>query len=374
MYIAFAYSFPPENGAMRPLINNIIRAIPDNGYIVTSRGIIRIQTGLRNEYIHTWYRVSPYTRIETKIKVRLGIPIFPDIMGYWARKAYKKATKILITEQIDTVISFSYPNSAHNAASKLAKKHGLKWIAYIADPIVNGLMYEKGSNKVKKKIELMEKNIITNASSVIVNSVSYYTQLTAKYGNVKRILHGYSEKYDQASKCVKIERRLVHYGNIYGDRSVKAWTRAINEVNNGNIEYYNYGNIKQNERESANNAGILVKGPIEYDDYIQHTKESLGLILICGESKASRICLPSKIIDYIGSMRPVFVFAPKDSEASFIARDMGFCFGDTADFSRCLNEYQKYIRKLSTKPFVSEKREKYAFSEMQKIFVKEYNK
>lgn len=327
MYIALAYSYPPENGAMRPLIYSIMSAIPDSGYIITSNGVI-YKTEQKETYILRWKRTNPYTRISTTIKQRLGINIYPDILQYWSNAAYKVAIRIIKEVSINSVISFSYPHSAHICASKLANKYHMKWYAYIADPLVNGLLYEKSRVGMRKSISKLESKILREAAVTIVNSRMYYEQINCR-GNVAHIVHSYSNIYDKC-QIGQVGKEVAHFGNVYGDRSIITWVYAIEQLNRKDIKHSNYGSIKEEEKSIANSVHVQQYSAMEYEKYIKKTMECMGLIVMCGNSLGSRNSFPSKVVDYIGSCRPILVFAPEKSSIA------GIC--DGGQITLCSNE------------------------------------
>ncbi|MBO6104882.1 MAG: glycosyl transferase GT4 family protein, partial [Methanobrevibacter sp.] len=58
---------------------------------------------------------------------------YPDGMKYWHESALKEASKIMDDEEIDAIISSSWPITCHTIAKDLKEKHDVPWIADLRD-------------------------------------------------------------------------------------------------------------------------------------------------------------------------------------------------------------------------------------------------
>ena len=58
---------------------------------------------------------------------------YPDGMKYWYESAFKEASKIMDTEEIDAIISSSWPITCHTIAKDLKEHQDIPWIADLRD-------------------------------------------------------------------------------------------------------------------------------------------------------------------------------------------------------------------------------------------------
>ena len=58
---------------------------------------------------------------------------YPDGMKYWQEYAFREASKIIEEEEIDAIISSSWPITCHTIAKDLKDKYGILWIADLRD-------------------------------------------------------------------------------------------------------------------------------------------------------------------------------------------------------------------------------------------------
>ena len=58
---------------------------------------------------------------------------YPDGMKYWYESAYREASRIIEEEQIDAIISSSWPITCHTIAKELKDNYGICWIADLRD-------------------------------------------------------------------------------------------------------------------------------------------------------------------------------------------------------------------------------------------------
>ena len=58
---------------------------------------------------------------------------YPDGMKYWHESAFEEASKLIEEEEIDAIISSSWPITCHTIAKDLNEKYNLPWIADLRD-------------------------------------------------------------------------------------------------------------------------------------------------------------------------------------------------------------------------------------------------
>ena len=58
---------------------------------------------------------------------------YPDGMKYWHESAFEEASKLIEEEEIDAIISSSWPITCHTIAKDLKEHHDIPWIADLRD-------------------------------------------------------------------------------------------------------------------------------------------------------------------------------------------------------------------------------------------------
>jgi len=68
--------------------------------------------------------------------------------------------------------------------------------------------------------------------------------------------------------------------------------------------------------------------PVSYIESLRLASESSGLLLIDAPAQLS-VFLPSKLVDYIGTQRPIFGVTPEGTSRELILRSGGLCADPT---------------------------------------------
>ena len=184
---------------------------------------------------------------------------YPDGMKYWYESAFKEASKLIEEEEIDAIISSSWPITCHTIAKDLNEKYNIPWIADLRDlwnlnPYVSHTFIR---NYFEKRLEL---KTFENA-----DALSTTTDLAAKTlstlhpdNRIVPILSGYDKddfkfldelvsKNDDFSSDFSEKLKFIYAGSLYsGKRDPSYLFEAIRQLEDENkldsskisIEFY----------------------------------------------------------------------------------------------------------------------------------------
>ena len=93
----------------------------------------------------------------------------PDPRKGWVKYAVEKATEVIKSENIATVITSSPPHSTQLIGLKLKKRLGIKWICDLRDPWTDIYYYEllNHSSFSHKQNQKLEKTVLHDADHIV---------------------------------------------------------------------------------------------------------------------------------------------------------------------------------------------------------------
>lgn len=261
----------------------------------------------------------------------------PDQYRDWANKAKYFIKEVLdkSTDKPSMVISFGVPMSDHLIGLFLKKKMGMTWVAHFSDPWSDNPFKRHHflSKYVNKRLEKM---VISNADEVIFTSVETKNLVMKKYPKLNKglVLGHYFDRelYPLQPQDVDKSSGIIirHVGNFYGYRSPEPLFQALANINKtkpsllNNVSFEFFGGIAPRMLKGKALASLpegLVKfeGNVDYKMSLEKMVTSDLLLLIDAPAKES-VFLPSKLIDYLGSYRPVMGITPPGTSQKLLSR------------------------------------------------------
>jgi glycosyltransferase involved in cell wall biosynthesis len=285
----------------------------------------------------------------------------PDPSIIWAIRAKETAIKILSLKKFDVLITWGQPMSDHIAGLQIKKKTEIKWIAHFSDPWIDNPYINLGYVTYKIN-QCMERNVILNADTVIFTSDATKYTVMKKYSPKIRdkafvIPHAFDPKLFSEFCNTSRDKPLTisHIGNLYGFRGFDEVLKALvmlrgkepflfDEVSIKIIGTVN-SDIKDKTARLSLNEKVLFTPPIPYLDSLQEMENSDVLLIV--ESKYDRgLFLPSKLIDYLGSNRPLLGIVNPNSTSAKIINDAG---GIVADINNVEDIYRSIVELIHAK-------------------------
>lgn len=274
----------------------------------------------------------------------------PDILVY-SNNRMLKAVRSLAPENYHAMVSWSQWHSVHLVALSVKRQFPrLRWMAHFSDPWVDNV-YVSYSRLGRLINERMERRVIEGADRICFTTRQTADIVMKKYptGWVNKVTvhpHPYdSSLYGQKLKqdgLVKEQMILRYLGTFYGPRSPEPLFMALREIS----EKYPYALqgvsfelvgvtpaefLQTEDYQTLPNGLVTIVSPVDYRTSLKLMAQSQALLLIDAPGSES-VFLPSKLIDYIGSGRPIFGITPPGASADLIAQ-LGGLVANPSDVS-----------------------------------------
>jgi len=288
------------------------------------------------------------------------VKIFSNFFRY-----RKEALKMIRKKDYDIIYSSSVPSYTHYPAYLIKKKHKdrIKWIASFSDPIKDNLYVEEANKRYE---ELSIKGKIAFHIENYIHNNPRYQELTFQHANLlifpneelrdymigdsKTLLEksliipfNYIEEWDIYKNLMSNTKfldneivKFVHFGNIYGLRKVEKVLLALKEIKEeknkkdfvfvqyGPVEPYVLELVKEYELEDV----FEIKEKISYEDCMNKMNEEADVLVIfdtiLGEDELQP-WVPSKILEYILTRKPIFSVTTKRSAVFRMLKDNNIC-------------------------------------------------
>ena len=304
---------------------------------------------------------------ELKLSAKnLNVFKIKKLMNLYAKESIKMAEK----NNYDYVISFSVPNYTHISGYKVKRKYKdkIKWIACFSDPITNNIYIENmKKNGLKNYLFCFFLKLLQYNGKIEKNALKYSNRLIFICDELRDyVTKGKKEYLDKSIiypityvkewinykklKAIGINNKqrknnkltFAHFGNIYGLRKIDKFLDAIyelkkeGEIDFSKIEIHQYGDIDRTTRlVLANHEDdniIQVHERVDYDKCIDIMNNNDVLIIFDTISNNKiQPFLPSKIVDYLLTNKPIFAVTMKESPLYRMINDNHICVSYNID-------------------------------------------
>lgn len=290
---------------------------------------------------------APLTGIAHRLAMRL-MPFYgrsPDEFVSWSRQAALLAIKWLErpSNMVDVLATFGEPMSDHIVGLELKQRFGLPWLAHFSDPWVDNPFrrFQPLANLRNRKLEAQ---VIEAADSVIFTSEETRQLVMRKYPTTWMektfvLPHSFDpDDFAQITQQLNPEKIVLRYlGNFYGHRTPFPLFSALERLANAHPETLADirvelvgslpGWMRWHPALKRLPPGLLeICNPVSYQRSLE-LMSSADLLLVIDAPALHSVFLPSKLIDYAGSGKPILGIVPPGASHKLIAR-LG---GSTAD-------------------------------------------
>ncbi len=259
---------------------------------------------------------------------------YPDGMKYWHESAFKEASKIMDEEEIDAIISSSWPITCHTIAKDLKGHQDIPWIADLRDlwnlnPYVSHTFIR---DYFEKRLELKtfeNADALTTTTDLAAETLSTLHPMS----RIVPILSGYDKddfkfleelvsKNDSFSNDFSEKLKFIYAGSLYGGKRDPTYLfEAIrqledeNKLDSSKISIEFYGDSIGLE-EIANRYGLLdivhIGGKIAHEEVLKKQLNSDVLLLISWDNEKEKMFIPGKIYEYFALKKPVLSIGYKE--------------------------------------------------------------
>lgn len=263
----------------------------------------------------------------------------------WVFPAVRSLKKLDLSSY-DLILSCSQPHANHLIGYWLKERTRKPWIAYFSDPWTDNMYTHYRDAKALRYNREWEDRVIGAADVVLFTSEEMLRLVMEKYprGMARKcgvLPHSFIPEWyglpgglmeDQERRRGRL--RFVHTGHFYGPRTplplFDALGRLRKEVDlEERMEVHCYGLMEEKYRELAREKGLLrfvhLHQPIPYFSSLSAMREADYLLLVDAplQKGGESVFLPSKLIDYLGSYRPVIGITPKEGASARVLRETG---------------------------------------------------
>ncbi len=259
---------------------------------------------------------------------------YPDGMKYWHESAFKEASNIMDEEEIDAIISSSWPITCHIIAKDLKEHQDIPWIADLRDlwnlnPYVSHTFIR---NYFEKRLELKtfeNADALTTTTDLAAETLSTLHPMS----KIVPILSGYDKddfkfledlisKKDDFFTGFSEKLKFIYAGSLYGGKRDPSYLfEAIrqledeNKLDSSKISIEFYGDSTDLE-EIAKRYGLLdilhIGGKIAHEEVLKKQLDSDVLLLISWDNEKEKMFIPGKIYEYFALKKPVLSIGYKD--------------------------------------------------------------
>ena len=324
------------------------------------------------------------------LKIGKEIACFPDEQIGWFKYALKKAEGLLLRENIDVILSTSYPVTSHLIARKLKHKFNIPWIADFRDPWTQNPYVDK-FDVIKFFERRLELKTISDADLLVTVTRPWIDLLKAlhKGKEVYCITNGFDDDDFLDNTTDLTDKFTITYtGMLYnGKRDPSMLFDVVSQLINENkirkdlIDIRFYGPVEgwlQNIIDKYNLKGAVhLNGSISRDEAIEKQRESQLLLLLLWNDKKEEGFCPGKIYEYFGSKRPIVAIGGSRS----IVKDMikQSKAGQYADNPKLLKNivydyYQEFINNGEVKYNLDHNTHNYSYKVISKKYADHFNR
>ena len=258
--------------------------------------------------------------------------VVPDARKVWNKYAYRAASKELLTNKYNAVVTSGPPHSTHLIGLKLKKKYNIKWIADFRDPWTKIDYLENVKRFPVTDIldRKLEKRVVQTCDRIISINRKIVEDLNAS-NKSDVISNGFdlADFKDVKRKEPKDFFNINYFGNITIKRDPSPVLLAVNNV----YEWQKYihlnfwGNVSDEVRSKLNelddNRVISIHPYISHSEMLQEMMNSSLLLLVINNVPDNRGILTSKLYEYLATQSPVLGLGPYDGEAADILQETG---------------------------------------------------
>jgi len=338
-----------------------------------------LEVPLKNTHIVTirlWFHKFTIRLLHSRLFKHFLIPDQTAWIRYMTSYVLKKSTI-----KPDIIYSRSVPFSAALLAKSLKEKLQIPWVMHLSDPWFDSPYRQK--TKDENKLANYELSCFENADTIMVTTKSVAEFYREKYPKCahkilvsSNVLPLTIKEKNNLNKEKHGKLTLIYAGTMYGKRRATtilkglSWLKENDEKSLRSIHIILIGNMTEEIKDEINSYDfeqIILMGKMNYDDVVkmQGTADILISIEPDGDNPLLKTFMPSKVLDYMASKKPILAVTPKNSETWKLC-DKGYGWRiephDDSGLGKLLVELsKKYMRNESLLP-VLEPLEEYTVS------------
>lgn len=303
-------------------------------------------------FIRSW-ETNPFFRLAKRFRLsrELFLPVLEPKKIEWTFAARSQVRRHTQPDDADVILSCSQPHCNHLLGQYLKRKLNKPWIAYFSDPWTDNVYADYTSPRVFRRHLALEEGVMTEADAVYFTSPEIRHLVMGKYPQSIRqkagvLPHSFVPQWYQGREGSDLRAggkiRIVQTGHFYGPRTPLPLLEALallrNDLNPADcFEFVFYGGMQEEHRRSIETFGLAdvvkLQGTVPYLESLGAMKDADYLLLIDAplSSPGESVYLPSKLVDYLGSHKPIVGMTPLQGASARVLRETGNRVCDIAD-------------------------------------------
>lgn len=261
----------------------------------------------------------------------------PDMLRLLNRRAYRLALEQMRRVRYDAVVTWSTWHSAHLVGRRLRRATGTPWLAHFSDPWTDN-PFAPQTALLRRYNARMERAVLADADRLLYTSSETVDHVATIFGDGIRskavvIPHAYDPALYPAGAPARPAGGPVigrYLGAFYGKRTPQPLFEGLRALlavepafaSEFRIELVGPVPNAMLETDAARSlpAGMVtVRPPVDYVESLRLAADADFLLVIDAPAAVS-VFLPSKLIDYLGTGRPIVCISPPGAAASLVQR------------------------------------------------------
>lgn len=370
--LAISFAYPPSAAPRAIQVSRLLNSLHFPTLIICADYVdtwTRSDVTLRNDSAGSAVQTLrvPFSRADwdtlfLRAWGRFSLPVInkaPDRYKNWGSRAVHSALSAGSQgRRFDLLVTFGAPMSDHLIGLKLKKRLGLPWVAHFSDPWVDNpfTAADRLTNAVNRSLE---RKVLSTADRVIFTSDEtvdlVFKKYPASWREKARVLpHAFDDSLFAGAPKHESKITIRYLGDFYGPRTPKPLYDAIRQLLKSkpslltDVRFEVIGNLGVHPEIMAIDGipvdMISIQPPVPYLESLALMRSADGLLVIDAPAEQS-VFLPSKLIDYIGSERPIFGISPPGTATKLIA-ELGGWIADPSDGATVRDQLAAFIQFL----------------------------
>lgn len=309
--------------------------------------------GVAVHLVRSW-ETNPLIRLAKRF--RLSRELFLSVLEpkkiEWTYAARSYVRKHFKADDVDVILTCSQPHCNHLLGQYVKQKLGKPWVAYFSDPWTDNVYAPYSSRRVLRRHLALEADVMLEADAIYFTSPEIQNLVMCKYPIGVRqkagvLPHGFVPQWYEGGGEGRGRRagrrvRFVLTGHFYGPRTPLPLLEALVLLRKDLIladffEFVFYGGMQEEYRRYIDTNGLAdivkLQGTVPYMESLRAMKDADYLLLIDAplSSPGESVFLPSKLVDYLGSHKPIVGITPLQGASARVLRETGNMVCDITD-------------------------------------------
>lgn len=351
------YFFPPNEDPQAIQIGRIAKYMEADITVICGK-----HNQFKRNKKNKTFRYKYFPKSNFYINYILNRICIPDKFIFWNLLT---SLRLLIDnrKKYDLIITFGQPMSTHLLGLIISKVFKIRWITHFSDPWYENIYNDK---KYLKDFfnKHLEKLVFLNSFKSFFTNKYIRNNFIERYGEIHRnktfvIPHSY-EKKQFYQKVINNKNKFIirHLGSFYGKRNPRLFLEALIILYENDSEFFKnikvefIGNISRRIKiddllKRLPKKSVIFRKKVSYKKSLELMSSS-SLLISIDANLNKNLFLPSKIIEYLGSLKPIYVLSSKGPSIDLVKK-FGYYYDDSFMPTSIALNLKKTIKKIKIK-------------------------